>query len=48
MKKQTDIAGKKYQMLDKIFGSSNNDKNVNESLNKNEAHAKTLAKKQKK
>lgn len=35
-------------MLDKIFSSSNNNKNVNESLNKDEAHAKTLAKKQKK
>ena len=35
-------------MLDKIFSSSNNNKNVNESLNKDEAHAKTLAKKQNK
>ena len=45
LKKQTDIAKKQYQWLDKVFSSNKDNKNVNESLIKKEAVAKTIRKK---
>ena len=39
LKKQTDIAKKQYQWLDKAFSSNKDNKNVNESLIKKEALA---------
>ena len=45
MKKQTVIVGEQYQMLEKIFSSNKDKKNLSESLNKEEADAKTLIKK---
>ena len=45
MKKQTDIARKQYQGLDKAFTSNKNTGNVNQSLINKETIPKTIPKK---
>ena len=45
LKKQTDIAKKQYQGLDKIFSSNKDSKHLNESLIKEQTVAKKLPKK---
>ena len=45
LKKQTDIAKKQYQGLDKIFSSNKDSKHLNESLIKEQTVAKKLSKK---
>ena len=45
LEKQTDIAKKQYLGMDKFFSSNKDNKNVNESLIKEEAVAKTLTRK---
>ena len=45
LKKQTDIAKKLYQGLDKVFSFNKDNKNLNEPLIKKEAAAKTLTRK---